>query len=102
MDPIARAAKIKEALFIRGLSLAAIDRAYKLATGTAATTLREPNSTGEPAIADALGVEAHELWPERYDAKGRRKEPQPRENYRRPLTMQQRREKGAAMAGEAE
>jgi len=96
MDSIARAAKIKEALFIRGISLAEIDRTYSLPAGTARTTLREPNARGEAAISDALAVEPRDLWPERYEPSGHRKEPQPRENYRRPPTMAQRRNRKAA------
>ncbi len=97
MDPIQRAAKIREALFMRGLNFADIDRAYDLPRNTAHLTAhREPNRKGEAALADALACEPHELWPERYDASGQRLEPQPRENYRRPPTMRQRRNDEAA------
>lgn len=97
MDPIKRAAKIKERLYVRGLTFADIDRAYALPAGTARTALREPNAKGEAALADALAVEPHELWPERYDASGRRLKPQPHAGkcHRLP-TLRQRRKKKAA------
>lgn len=96
MNAIARAAKIRDALYVRGLSFADIDRQYDLPEGTTRTTLREPNAKGEVAIAAALAPEPHELWSERYDASGQRLEPQPRKNYRRPPTMRQRRNDEAA------
>ncbi len=96
MDSIKRAAKIKGALYIKGLSFAGIDRTHNLPAGTARTTLRDPNKKGEAAIAAALACEPHQLWPERYDASGQRLEPQPQQNYRRPQTMRQRRNERAA------
>lgn len=96
MDPIQRAAKIKDALFVRGLTFADIDRRYGLREGTARTTLRHPHARGEAALCDALACEPEELWPERYDASGHRHEPQPPENYVRPATMEQRRNERVA------
>lgn len=97
MDPIERADKIRSALFVRGLSFADIDRAYGLPAKTAYTTLREPNQRGEEALADALALEAKDIWPERYDtASGHRHSPQPSANYVRPPTMRQRRNDRAA------
>jgi Ner family transcriptional regulator len=97
MDPIARAAKIRGDLFVRGLTFADIDRRYDLPEGTAYRTAhREPNAKGEAAISATLAVEANELWPERYEASGQRKHPQPPENYERPPTLRQRRNERAA------
>lgn len=96
MDAIERAAKIREALYVKGLSFADVDRAHELPEGTARQALRDPNIKGEAAVAAALACEPHELWPERYDASGQRLEPQPRKNYRRPPTMRQRRIERAA------
>lgn len=96
MDAIERAAKIKEALYLRGLTFADIDRAYGLPEATARQTLRHPHAAGEAAVAAALACEPQELWPERYSASGQRHEPQPRENYRRPPTFEQRRKNEAA------
>ena len=97
MDPIARAAKIKEALFVRGLTFADIDRQYDLPAGTARTTPREPNSKGEAALCDALAVEPAKLWPERYDASGHRLKPQPNasKDARMPTLRQRRKDKAA-------
>lgn len=83
-------AAIKHKLILAGLSLYDIDRRYNLPRGTAGTTLREPNTAGERAIAAALGTKAHLLWPSRYRPSGQRRSPQPRENYERPPTMRQR------------
>ena len=97
MDSIRRAAKIRDALFVRGLTFADIDRRFGLPEGTAYRSAhREPNAGGEAAIAAALAVEPHELWPERYDASGQRLSPQPLANYRRPPTMRQRRKEARA------
>lgn len=95
MDPIARAAKIKSDLYRRGFSLAGVDRAHGLPLRSCADALRNPNGPAEKAIADALGVTPQALFPERYDKAGRRLTPQPRQNYRRPSTMAQRRNKAA-------
>jgi Ner family transcriptional regulator len=90
--------RVKNRLFAAGLSLASIDRRFRLARGTAGTSLREPNEAGEAAIAAALGTEPHLLWPSRYDSEGNRYEPQPRENYERVPTMAERQamQRGAA------
>lgn len=97
MDPIRRAAKINEMLFLKGIAYTDIDREYALPAGTAwRATHREPNARGEAAVAAALAVEPHTLWPERYEPGGQRREPQPRENYRRPPTLRQRRNDRAA------
>ena len=97
MDSIQRAAKIRDALFVRGLTFTDIDRRYKLPAGSAYLAAhREPNAKGEAALAVALDFEAHEMWPERYDASGHRLEPQPHENYRRPPSRRQRRKDEAA------
>ncbi len=90
IDKIAEMGAIKGKLFAAGLALLDIDRTYNLARGTAGTTLREPNTAGERAIAAALGTKPHLLWRTRYHASGLRKSPQPRENYERPATMAQR------------
>lgn len=96
MDSIKRAAKIKEALYVKGLTFADIDRAFGLPEGTARTTVREPNAKGEAALAEALAFDPQKMWAERYYPSGLRKEPQPRENYERPPTMRQRRNAQAA------
>lgn len=96
MDPVARYVQIKSALFLKGLSFAAVDRQFELPRGSAHAATREPNPRGEAALAEVLALEPRVLWPERYDACGQRLEPQPLENYRRPQTMRQRRNSRAA------
>ena len=85
------AARVKSKLSLAGFSLLDVDRLYNLARGTAGTTLREPNAAGERAIAAALKSRPHLHWRSRYHADGRRKSPQPAENYQR-STMRERRE----------
>lgn len=98
MDSILAAAKIKNLLFLAGLSLADIDRKYRLKTGIARNTLRQPHQAGEKAISDALALPPEALWPERYEVGGRRKRPQPRENHSSFQTFSQRRKKSDQLA----
>lgn len=83
--------RVKNRLSLAGFSLLEVDRQYGLPRGTAGTTLREPNLAGERAIAAILKTRPHLLWRSRYHADGRRKAPQPAENYQR-STMRERRE----------
>ena len=83
--------RIKSKLNLAGMTLLAVDRAYGLARGTAGNTLQQANLAGERAIAAALRTRPHLLWRSRYHGDGRRKTPQPAENYARPPTMRQRR-----------
>lgn len=76
-------ARIRGRLTLAKLTLAAIDQAYGLPAGTAGNAVHEPHLAGERAIAAALKTRPHLLWPSRYFADGRRKSPQPAENYRR-------------------
>lgn len=75
-------AKIKGMLIRAKLTLTQIDTAYHLPAGTAGNTLYEPHKAGERAIAAALTTKPHLLWRTRYHGSGRRKSPQPAENYR--------------------
>lgn len=75
-------ARIRGLLTLRKLTLAKIDEAYDLPRGTAGNTVHEPHLAGERAIAAALKRRPQFLWPSRYYADGRRKVPQPPENYR--------------------
>lgn len=77
------ATRVKSRLTELGYSLYDVDRLYDLPRGTAGTTLREPNASGERAIAALLKTRPHLLWRTRYHADGRRKTPQPAENYQR-------------------
>lgn len=80
---LAEAARVKNRLTELGFSLFDVDRLYNLPRGTAGTTLREPNAAGERAIAAILKTRPHLIWRTRYHADGRRKTPQPPENYQR-------------------
>lgn len=75
-------ARVKGKLIEGKIKLTEIDDCYNLPAGTAGNTVHEPHLAGELAIAAALGTRPHLLWPSRYMADGRRKSPQPAENYR--------------------
>lgn len=77
------AARVKFKLDALGYSFLDVDREYGLPRGTAGTTIREPNAAGERAIAAILKTRPHLIWRTRYHADGRRKTPQPPENYQR-------------------
>lgn len=94
------AARVKFKLDALGYSFLDVDRLYSLPRGTAGTTIREPNAAGERAIAAILKTRPHLLWRTRYHADGRRKSPQPAENYQR-STKRDRRAAAEAMSGEA-
>ncbi|MFB2553378.1 helix-turn-helix domain-containing protein [Ensifer soli] len=94
------ATRVKNKLDALGWALADVDREYNLPRGTAGTTLREPNSRGERAIAAVLGTRPEYLWRTRYHADGRRKSPQPSENYQR-STKRERRQAQADDMGAA-
>lgn len=85
------AARVKFKLDALGYSFLDVDREYSLPRGTAGTTIREPNAAGERAIAAALNTRPHLLWRSRYHADGRRKTPQPAENYQRSTKRDRRR-----------
>lgn len=63
-------ADIKAAIEKRGGNLAQIGRDAGISIYTPKQALRQPCYTGEQAIADFLGVPAHTIWPDRYDADG--------------------------------
>lgn len=75
-------ARIRAKLTLKKLTLTKIDERYGLPAGTASNTLKEPHLAGERAIAAVLGTRPHLLWPSRYFGDGRRKLPQPADNYR--------------------
>ncbi|RVQ76147.1 helix-turn-helix domain-containing protein [Sinorhizobium medicae] len=74
--------RIRDRLTVKNLTLTRIDEEYGLPRGTAGNAVHEPHLAGERAIAAALGTRPQFLWPSRYFADGRRKAPQPAENYR--------------------
>ncbi|MEH3091942.1 MAG: helix-turn-helix domain-containing protein [Agrobacterium cavarae] len=83
--------RIKRLLSEAGLTLTGIDKDYRLAKGTCGNTLQQANAAGERAIAAALRVRPEHLWRTRYHGDGRRRSPQPKENYVRPPSMRDRR-----------
>lgn len=74
--------RIRELLTVADLTLSQIDKLYSLPAGTAGNAVHEPHVAGERAIAAALKTRPHLLWQTRYHGDGRRKSPQPAENYR--------------------
>lgn len=59
-------ADIIAALHKRRITLAALSRAAGLSSSTLANALSRPWPKGELLIAEAIGVEAYEIWPNRY------------------------------------
>ena len=63
---------IKAAIRKRGTTLSDLSRAHGYNDQAARLALRNRRSYAvEAVIASALGVPAHELWPDRYDANGK-------------------------------
>ncbi len=65
-------ADVIAALWKRGTNLRKVALANNFAVPTMSTALRQPCSGAERAIADALGLDPRDIWPERFDARGRR------------------------------
>ncbi|MGP2409990.1 helix-turn-helix domain-containing protein [Yersinia sp. 2553 StPb PI] len=66
-------ADIIAALRKRNTTLAAVSREAGLSSSTLANALIRPWPKGERLIADALGIPASEIWPNRYfDSQGQR------------------------------
>ena len=66
-------ADIIAALRKRKTTLAAVSREAGLSSSTLANALNRPWPKGEQLIADALGIPASEIWPNRYfDSQGQR------------------------------
>lgn len=53
-------------------SLAELARQRKVSTSVIRAALIRPQPTGNRIIAECLGCEMHEIWPEWYDAAGNR------------------------------
>ena len=85
---IEEARRVKSLMIAAGISFAMIDKENGFSEGYARHTLRTPNPKGERAIAAALFMFPHHLWPSRYLPSGKRREPQ---NYERVPLLQQRR-----------
>ncbi len=73
--------EIKYLVAKKGLTFVEIDRINGLREGSICLAIAKPHKAGEKALSEAIGIPAHELFPERYDSKGVRYEPQPRGNY---------------------
>jgi Ner family transcriptional regulator len=71
-DPLARRDWVVYQLRTRGSSLRQIAREIGVVHQAVSQTLVLPNSHIEPAIAKALGVSVRDLFPERFDSRGRR------------------------------
>lgn len=73
--------KITAAIRSRGLTLRALDALKGLPSGATAAAIQKPYHKAERAISDFLEIPARQLWPDRYNADGTRKRPQPASNY---------------------
>ena len=74
---------IKAQVRKRGLTLAQLARNHDVPEQQIRHALVIPREQAERVIADFLGVSPKVIWPSRYHLNGRRKRPQPPENYSR-------------------
>ncbi len=63
---------IKAAVRKRGTTLAALARSAGIPPSACQNALKAPHSHGEAVISEFLGIPMRELWPDRFDAQGRR------------------------------
>lgn len=68
-------ADIKAAVAKSGHTLSQVAEAHGLDKSTISQAMRRPCYAGEQAIAAALGLPAHQIWPGRYDSAGIPKHP---------------------------
>jgi Ner family transcriptional regulator len=66
---------IKAEIRKRGSTMNALARERGLPPSTIRNALTRPVFSGEVAIAEFLGVPAHQLWPDRWTSEGRRIRP---------------------------
>ncbi len=71
LDAFARREWIKFQLRVRGSSLSAIARELEVSRHAPRLALVKPYPRMERAIANKLGLQPQELWPERYDEHGK-------------------------------
>lgn len=74
---------IKAAIRKRGETLTSLGRRCQIDQRLISLALIYPHKAAEAAISGFLCVPAHTIWPSRYHADGRRKRPQPAQNYDR-------------------
>lgn len=72
---------IKAAIRKRGITMNALAKQCGLPSSTIRNALVRPVFSGELAIAGFLGIPAHELWPDRWTADGRRIRPRYAHKY---------------------
>jgi len=72
LDPAKRRAWVIYQLNLRGKSLASLAREYQLERTAPGQALRSPYPRMERAIAEAVDVPVHELFPDRYSPNGER------------------------------
>ncbi|UIJ46915.1 helix-turn-helix domain-containing protein [Sphingomonas cannabina] len=73
---------IKAAIRKKGITLADLARDAGMAGNALRLALSLPRAEAERVIAAALDLHPMVIWPSRYHADGRRKQPQPADNYR--------------------
>jgi len=76
-DPAARRAWVNYALAMQGLSLAELARREGVHRSCPEHCLRLPYPKMERVIAKAVGMQAHELFPERFNSDGSRRKKRP-------------------------
>ncbi len=66
-------ARIKAAIYEKGVSQAALARRAGLSEGAVRSAMRVPMPAAERAVAALLKVPVQHIWPSRYHADGRRR-----------------------------
>lgn len=74
-SPAERSLWVQMQLRLRGSSFAAIARKYGWAKTSVSMAMKTPSFPQEQAIAEELGLRIESLFPERFDAEGRRLHP---------------------------
>lgn len=65
--------RIKCAILMKGASLKSVSLKANLCARACSVALKSPFPAGEDAISHFLGIPARELWPNRFNADGSRK-----------------------------
>lgn len=71
-NPSARSAWLSFQLKVRGLSISALARRHDVSSQALGAVMTKPSARLERIVAEVLGLKPRQLFPERYDRRGRR------------------------------
>ena len=87
---------IKAAVRKKGVTLTSLAVKNGLDPSACRAALKRPYGRAEKAISSLLGIPLHRLWPDRYDASGRRKTRHERESNTTFVKLRSRQKAGVA------